>query len=261
MILDFEALGRQDFSLSNIKLRHRCPTYRATSLKNRKYSGFIYMISGECVFQSHDECLSLAPGGLIYLPAGTCHTMTVKSDAIEFYRIDFTVKVGDELALFSDRPIKLTDTVSSKCKQMIDALKQECAHADNSIVKTEKLCALFAALFVPPSSMRCNKLEPAIRYLEEHFCESINCRELAALCFLSSAQFYNLFRAHIGVTPLEYRDRLLLRRAKMLLETPEMTATEVSEMLGFSNGAYFSRFFKKHTGLSPTAYAAQNKDF
>ena len=261
MILDFDTLGRRDFHLSNVKLLYRAPTYRTCSLKHRRYSGFIYVISGECTFQSHEEEISLVSGGLIYLPEGTRHTMTVNSGAIEFYRIDFNVTVGDEVALFSDRPIKLADTASGKCRQIMEELRAECEHADNSVVKTEKLCALLAAIFLSPTPAYGNKLEAAIRYLEEHYCESIRCRDLAALSFLSTAQFYNLFRVQVGTTPLEYRDRLLLRHAKSLLETSEITVTEISEQLGFSDIAYFSRFFKKHTGLSPAAYAAQNRDF
>ena len=261
MILDFDTLGRRDFHLSNVKLVHRTPTYRTCSLERRRYSGFIYIVSGECSFRSREEEISLAQGGLIYLPEGTKHTMTVKSQAIEFYRIDFNVKVGDEVALFSDRPIKLTDAASGKCRQIMEELREECESADNGVVKKEKLCALFAALFLSPIPAHCNKLAPAIRYLEEHYRENVSCRDLAALCFLSTAQFYNLFRAHVGTTPLGYRDRLLLRHAKSLLEAQELTVTEISERLGFSGVAYFSRFFKKHTGLSPAAYAAQNRDF
>lgn len=261
MILDFDTLGRRDFRLSNVKLVRRAPSYRTCSLQHRRYSGFIYIISGECTFQSHEQQITLAQGGLIYLPEGTKHTMTVKSQAIEFYRIDFNVTVGDEIALFSDRPVKLSDAVSGKCRQTMEELRAECESTDNGVVKTEKLCALFAALFLSPAPAHCNKLTPAIRYLEEHYCESVSCRNLAALCFLSTAQFYNLFRAHVGTTPLGYRDRLLLRHAKSLLETAELTVSEIAERLGFSDGAYFSRFFKKHTGLSPAAYAAQNRDF
>ncbi len=261
MILDFDALGRRDFHLSNIKLVHRAPSYRTCSLKHRRYSGFIYIINGECTFQSHEQEISLAQGGLIYLPEGTQHTMTVKSRTIEFYRIDFNVMVEGEVALFSERPIKLADTASGKCRQIMEELRAECENEDNGVVKKEKLCALFAALFLSPTPAHCNKLASAIRYLEEHYCESISCRDLAALSFLSTAQFYNLFRAYVGTTPLGYRDRLLLRHAKSLLETAELTVTEISERLGFANAAYFSRFFKKHTGLSPVAYAAQNRDF
>ncbi|MBO5908285.1 MAG: AraC family transcriptional regulator [Clostridia bacterium] len=75
------------------------------------------------------------------------------------------------------------------------------------------------------------------------------------MCFLSTAQFYNLFNEQFEMTPLEYRNRLLTERAKELLSTTESTVAEIADMLGFSNIAYFSRFFKKQTGTSPSTYA------
>jgi len=50
----------------------------------------------------------------------------------------------------------------------------------------------------------------------EHF----NASELAAFCNLSTTQFYRLFRMEYGVTPLEYHNNFLLRKAERLLETP-----------------------------------------
>lgn len=261
MTISFEALGKREFSLSNINLIHRCPAYRSAPMKKRRYSGFIYMLDGECTLESGGGSLYLSKGSLIYLPAGSSHTLTLKSESIHFYRIDFTVTSEGELVLFSDFPIKIADAVNGKVLQIMDELKEECLHAGSTVVKTEKMCALFAALFLTPLPARFGKLAPALHYLEEHFTESVNCRALAALCFLSTAQFYNLFRAHVGTTPLGYRDRLLLQRAKALLETPNITVTEIADTLGFSDVAYFSNFFKKHEGISPSAYAAQNKDF
>lgn len=261
MTISFEALGKLDFTLSNVNLLHRCPTYRSAPMKKRKYSGFIYILDGECTLESDGGTLFLSKGALVYLPAGSSHTLSITGEQITFYRIDFTLTVGEELVRFSDFPLKLADTVSAKAQQIMEELKKECLGAASTVVKTEKMCALFSALFPTPLPKHFAKLAPALRYLEEHFTEDVDCRALAALCFLSTAQFYNLFRAHTALTPLGYRDRLLLRRAKALLEASELTVAEIAEDLGFADVAYFSRFFKKHEGISPTAYAAQSKGF
>ena len=44
--------------------------------------------------------------------------------------------------------------------------------------------------------------------------------------------------------------------AKMQLKYSNQTISEISYLLNFSHPAYFSRFFKKHTNLSPKAYRA-----
>lgn len=47
---------------------------------------------------------------------------------------------------------------------------------------------------------------------------------------------------------------LKLNDAKELLSSTEMTLEEIAFKLGFSNGNYFSKVFKKNTGQSPREY-------
>ena len=61
------------------------------------------------------------------------------------------------------------------------------------------------------------------------------------------------------MTPLQYRDNLIVKKAKVLLKLEEITISEISEILGFTDVAYFSRFFKKHVGMSPSIFAKKDK--
>ena len=261
MIVKIDALSEYDFSLSKIAALHRVPTYRTLLMTSRPKNGFLYVTKGTCEFEIGSEHIVLSEGGVMYLPQGCTHTMTVTSETIEFYRIDFNLTVDGEFTFFSENPIKLTDVASPKLHEAAIALTEATALGGNRILRMEKLCAIIGALCHTPSPTRMKKLAAAVHYLDNHFAESVNCRHLAALCFLSTAQFYNLFHTHFGLTPLEYRDRLLLRRAKAMLTGSDVTVAETASALGFKSAAYFSRFFKKQTGISPSAYAKQNRDF
>ncbi|MGL5697772.1 MAG: helix-turn-helix domain-containing protein, partial [Kluyvera sp.] len=46
----------------------------------------------------------------------------------------------------------------------------------------------------------------------------------------------------------------LLLEAKRSLQYTSMTVTQVSEYLGFSDVTYFSRFFRKHEGMTPKEF-------
>jgi AraC-like DNA-binding protein len=61
------------------------------------------------------------------------------------------------------------------------------------------------------------------------------------------------------MTPLEYRDALLMGRAKLLLRDGTFSIKEIADVLGFESVSYFSRFFKKNRGLSPSQYMKQEK--
>ena len=254
MIIPFNSLNKYDFSLSDINIIYQKPAYRKFSTQSRGCNGFIYIIKGECIYKSSDDDIHLSPGSVIYLPKGSRHSMAVLGDEIEFYRIDFTLMIGGELALFSDSPMKITDTAGARFKDNVGELFEECRFEDNSVSKVEKTCGILSSLQEHPSSLYKSKIGPAIRYMHEHLTEKIDCGALASLCFLSTAQFYNLFKEKFGIAPLEYRDRLLVRRAESLLELGDFSVTEVADMLGFASVAYFSRFFKKHKGISPSYY-------
>ena len=49
------------------------------------------------------------------------------------------------------------------------------------------------------------------------------------------------------------RERLALEARRQILHT-DLTAAEIGYSLGFKDPAYFARFFKRATGLSPTTY-------
>ena len=90
-------------------------------------------------------------------------------------------------------------------------------------------------------------------YIEQHFDQKLDFKELAHMSGYSSDYFRHLFRAHFGVSPQEYMIDARLQKAKALLEEGHLSCTEVSYKCGFSNSAQLSTMFKKKFGCSPSA--------
>ena len=66
-----------------------------------------------------------------------------------------------------------------------------------------------------------------------------------------------LFRRELGVSPLEYLTALRVNHAKKLMRENQClhyTVALIGSMAGFSDISYFSRVFKKSTGISPREY-------
>ena len=64
-----------------------------------------------------------------------------------------------------------------------------------------------------------------------------------------------LFRQSIGKTVFQYLSEIRIAHARELLATSSMKGSQISEKVGFSDESYFSKVFKRHTGISPLKYA------
>ena len=73
-------------------------------------------------------------------------------------------------------------------------------------------------------------------------------------CCLSSGYFGNLVRVETGRTAKDIISDHLLAHAKQLLNDEALTVTMISNRLGFEYPQHFVRFFKSHTGKTPSAY-------
>lgn len=76
----------------------------------------------------------------------------------------------------------------------------------------------------------------------------------AGKCCLSSGYFSNLVRMETGRTAKDIISDHLLTHAKQLLNEETLTITMISNRLGFEYPQHFVRFFKSHTGKTPSAY-------
>jgi AraC-like DNA-binding protein len=83
---------------------------------------------------------------------------------------------------------------------------------------------------------------------------------LARSLGVSYTTFRRSFRQQTGVAPAQFQSAIRLNRASDLLAATELTVTEIADRVGFETVFYFSRAFKKKTGLTPKAYRQQAHD-
>ncbi|MDR1415321.1 MAG: AraC family transcriptional regulator [Odoribacteraceae bacterium] len=83
-------------------------------------------------------------------------------------------------------------------------------------------------------------------------------RFYAAKLHITTRYLYAVTRAAVPAhSPKELIDRHLVLEIKILLQSPRLTISEIAYRLEFPNESYFCRYFKKHAGLSPSAYRAE----
>lgn len=99
-----------------------------------------------------------------------------------------------------------------------------------------------------------NAISAARAYLQRNYHYSVGLEEVAEAVQLSPHYFSRRFKAETGESFIEYLTGLRLAEARKLLTRPNIPVAEVAERVGFTEGAYFSRVFRRAEGVTPTQY-------
>lgn len=105
------------------------------------------------------------------------------------------------------------------------------------------------------------KITEAARRMHATLSEDLPIAHYAEACHLSESRFTHLFHEVMGASPLAYRTAARIRRAQELLTDTPLPVSAVGEAVGIKSPYYFSRIFKRHTGMSPNAYRKEKTDF
>lgn len=91
-------------------------------------------------------------------------------------------------------------------------------------------------------------------FLDKNFKKIVTLDYLAEIFLLNKFQLNKEFSKYIGVPPIDYQINKKISYAKELLRYSDFSIKEISLEIGIENFAYFSRLFKKRTGLTPSKY-------
>ena len=103
-------------------------------------------------------------------------------------------------------------------------------------------------------------LRSFLKLVWKHYKSEHNVDFYAKRLCLSSKHLSRVVRNSLGKTPYAVIRDELLQKAMELLKTTKKPIQEISSELHFSEVASFCKFFKKHTGLSPTTYRLQKRE-
>lgn len=99
-----------------------------------------------------------------------------------------------------------------------------------------------------------NEVERAAHYFKEQYNTAISIERYAQEHMMSVNWFIHSFKKVMKVPPMQYVVSLRIAAAKGYLESTNKSVAEIAEEVGYENALYFSRIFRKYTGLSPTEY-------
>lgn len=224
--------------------------------KNRAYHGLaIHLGESEKLYTFTDGTrLTVKGGEIIFLPKGSCYTVSAKVGG-DCYCINFTV---------ADKAVYPPFVCAVKnVSEMLSLFKEAVTARESRTAGFEEKCLadLYRVIYRLKreaedigylSGRQREILKTATDYISKNYTSgNISIPELAALCRVSEVYLRRLFSRQFGCTPVAYINNLRIAYARELLISGECSVSDAAALSGFNDISYFSREFKKATGVSP----------
>jgi YesN/AraC family two-component response regulator len=160
----------------------------------------------------------------------------------QYFSISVTIGISSEFEGLTETGKAFLECIEVVESGMIDGLDQYAFYSD----------------YLGKQMQHNNRLiTKAKNFINEHIKEDIKLNELAEVLGLSQGYISTLFKKVTGQNFVDYVTMLKINYAKSLLKESNLKIYEVSDMLGYENAYYFSRVFKKITGITPSEYLAK----
>lgn len=249
----------QDIAVTKIHFANRVEARFSTpSMHDRSTHGFSTVFNGATVFRFENGTnLTSGNGAIIYLP----HHSTYTGESItpgSCYCINFSITedIRNEPFVFMPKNMAAFENIFKT------ADKYWMAKRDGYELKCRSLLYEFLYQMQKELSLKYTNrskfdiIAPAIDYIHANYLnETINIESLAEMCGISHEYLRQLFRLFYNTTPIAYINSMKITRAKELIESGLYSVTEAAMMSGYTDISYFSREFKKATGVSPSLYS------
>ena len=254
---------------------------------------FLYVDKGSVLVQAGKEHIQLEVGDIIFHEPNEFHAIrSIGSSSPNLIAISFKVQ-EPELDFFRKLKCTLTKQERTLISCIINTAKEcfstpmnqpsveQIQLVPDAPFGAEQLVLLYLELFLitvrrnhcvnlpasspsaPPVSgtrtLKASRVEEAIEYMQLHLCESLSLSSICNALSVSRSTLQSIFHEEKNCGVMEYFNNLKIQKAKEIIRDGTMNFTEISYFLSYSSLQYFSKQFKKSTGMSPMEYASSIK--
>ncbi len=231
-------------------------------ITNPSSGGLIIPVSGSACFTLEGESYIMKPGMIIHAGPDMCLDKEVIGDEPWKYAvIHYGIPKGEikRFPLYKRHFALLT----GQNPRIFDLLQQlmlsQSTPGASALFRTKLLfTALLNEVFDSVKKQLSDNdtvvLEQVMEYMRKNYSESINIAQIARDFNMDRRRLFYLFERQSGITPGNYLIQCRMLKAKELLGNCSCSIKQVAECVGYADSLYFSRAFKKQTGMSPTEF-------
>ncbi|GEM_PF-606596 len=238
----------------------------------RPYSRLFYILDGETcfTFKGRDGMLKSVnayKGDIVYLPDDIEYrSFWTNPNLMNHISIEFCLKEqkGNPVLLNEEIFIIANDRYALHLQKFIEintqwsagtlGYKLKCKSILFDLIRTIAMENLKSEYREYP-----NSIYKSIIYIENNYIGEISVKELAKMSNMCETSFRQKFSKQIGMSPIEYKNYLRIKKAAELLKSGAYTVTEAAESVNISDIYYFSKLFKRQYKIPPREYQKQSK--
>lgn len=251
-----------------------------TAMAPRSIDGFaaIIMLSGEATVQINTKNYTIRPNMILFFsPDSVIRTERASSSAAGYflaYSKSFInrIQVGLSTALpvfmhYRKSPILKVNEEDVHEVLGIFRLMKMLLRSDKTLYRNEIIESLFKAAFYIiseisnrekeqlPKQGRCEVIfDEFMNLLEKHCRRERNVSFYAEQLDITPKYFSSAIKQVSGKTAARWIDDAVIMEAKNLLKFSGLSIQDIAEQLNFSTQSFFGKYFKQHTGVSPSRY-------
>ncbi|MBN2085271.1 MAG: helix-turn-helix domain-containing protein [Anaerolineales bacterium] len=109
-------------------------------------------------------------------------------------------------------------------------------------------------VFTLKSIKHADLIRKSIHFIRSQYTGSLSLEKVAEFIHLSPSHFSRIFHEGTGESFVSYLTRIRIEKAKALLQAQSIPLAEIGARTGFKDQSYFTRVFKRSTGMSPGKY-------
>ena len=282
---------KEDFKIDSLITVHYFEYTRYFAFKGESHDfwEFVYVDKGSVEILTREGSFPLYQGQMTFHYPNQWHSIRTADNATtNVIILSFDCR-SKEMRFFRNRTLDTTNHIRLLLSKIIDEArnvyasplgdpylkklvrKEEPLFGAEQLIKinlTEILIFLMRSTLSTPAptsiaALNLNRQPKAvldvISFMEENAHKKITFDDVMTHVSMSKTALKEMFRRETGMSVMQYFFQLKTERAKLLIRDNYYNITQISAMLGFESIHYFSRWFKKQTGMSPLEYARSVK--
>lgn len=263
---------------ANYFIPHVRDHHIATAPHKHDFYLVVFFAAGKGSHEIDFNTYPIKPGSIFVMSPGQMHNWEFSDDidgyvffhSRQFYDEGFTRESIQDYPFFNSihNPplVQLKKNSFQNMKQLFEEIVSE--YQKNEFLRFEKLHALITLVYIelsrqyelvraPENENYLSKVRKLEELIDRNFRTKKYPYEYAELMNISEKHLNRMSKSCLNKTTSDLIAERVILEAKRILIHSKLSISEVAFELGYEDNSYFSRFFKKQTGITPVEFMKQ----